>query len=170
MKKIILIDSKRCLGCKSCEIQCAIAHSESKNLQQAIHEIPAPASRVSVESTAEYVVPLQCRHCEDAPCVKVCPTKALKKPEADGPVLIDDALCIGCKWCVVVCPFGVINMNREGKVVIKCDLCSERLAKGEEPACVAGCPTGALQFVSLKELQGKKRKEFLVRFKDGDGT
>ena len=168
MKGIILIDPEKCLGCKTCELQCAVVHSKSKSINKAIREKPLPQSRLRVESAFKLTIPLQCRHCEDAPCVKVCPTKALEKPEKEGPVLIKEQLCIGCKWCIVVCPFGVINMDREGKAIIKCDLCFDRLKKDEKPACCEGCPTGALQFISIGKMQEKKRKEYLVRFKKGN--
>lgn len=161
MKGIILIDPKKCLGCKTCELQCALEHSESKVLTQAIYERPLPQSRLNVESAEELAIPLQCRHCEDAPCVKICPSKAMNRPEDNGPVLINNELCIGCKWCILVCPFGVIRIGREGKAITKCDLCFERLQKGEEPSCVQGCPTGALQF---KPLEKMAKEEYLVKF------
>ena len=148
-------------------MQCAVVHSKSKDLKQAISEWPRPKSRVNVELAMEMAVPLQCRHCEDAPCVKVCPSKALEKPQLESPVLIKDELCIGCKWCILVCPYGVISMDKTGKALIKCDFCIERLKLGEEPACVESCPTGALQFRSIKELPKKKEKEHLVKFKKG---
>ncbi|MFH1594273.1 MAG: 4Fe-4S dicluster domain-containing protein [Candidatus Omnitrophota bacterium] len=165
MKKgIIIVDPKRCVACRTCELQCAVAHSKSKDLNKAIYEEPRSKSRVKVESCQDLVVPLQCRHCEDAPCVKICPTKALEKFEVEGPVLIDDKRCIGCKWCVVVCPFGVINMDKSGKAIIKCDLCFERLKNGERPVCCAACPTGALQFKTMEEVTREKKREYLVKF------
>ena len=164
-KGTIVIDASKCVACKTCELSCAVAHSRSKDLRKAMHEKPASASRIRVESTGGFVVPLQCRHCEDAPCVRVCPTKATSREDRESPVLIDNELCIGCKWCILVCPFGVINMNKEGKFVIKCDLCIERLNKGEKPACVANCPTHALRFKCIEEVKKDKRKKYLVNFK-----
>ena len=162
--KIIYIDPEKCLACRSCELACAVGHSESKDLFQAIEEMPLPANRVSVVGTREMSLPLQCRHCEDAPCVSVCPSRAMKKEE-NGIVAVDDKLCIGCRFCVIVCPFGVIKTNREGKAVIKCDLCRERLAEGKNPACVEACPTGALSFVEPEEISEAKQKKFLTEFK-----
>lgn len=168
MKGIILIDPKKCLACRTCELQCAIAHSESKDLEKAICEDPLPETRVKVEAAGDLAVPLQCRHCEDAPCVNICPTKAIVKSESEGPVLIKDELCIGCKWCVLVCPFGVIRMSRGGAAVTKCDLCFERLVKNKLPACVVACPSKALQFKSIEEINKQKKKEYLVQFKKGN--
>ncbi|MFC1666616.1 4Fe-4S dicluster domain-containing protein [Candidatus Omnitrophota bacterium] len=165
MKGIIVIDPKKCLACRTCELQCAIAHSESKDLAKAICEDPLPQTRVKVEGMDDLAMPLQCRHCEDAPCVKICPTEATIKSEDGGPVLIKDKLCIGCKWCVLVCPFGVIRMARGGAAVTKCDLCFERLEKGEAPACVAACPSKAMQFKSIEEVSKGKKREYLVKFK-----
>ncbi len=162
--KIIYIDPERCLGCKSCELACAVEHSRSKELATAIREVPRPAHRVSVISDSGIVLPLQCRHCEDAPCVAVCPSKALTKGE-DGIVRPNDQNCIGCHFCVIACPFGVLQTDKEGKAIIKCDLCFERLEKGENPACVSACPTGALKFLAANEVSRDKKRKFLTEFK-----
>jgi len=111
------------------------------------------------------VVPLQCRHCEDAPCVAVCPTGALHREDEEGPVLIDSELCVGCKMCVVVCPFGVITMSRD-KAIIKCDLCIDRLEQGQEPACVAACPTGALRLEEAAEVAHDARQRLLESIRE----
>jgi carbon-monoxide dehydrogenase iron sulfur subunit len=156
--KGIIVDIEKCLGCKSCEIACAVAHSKSKVLQEAVQELPRPQRRVTVQTAGEFAVPLQCRHCEDAPCIEVCPTAAIHRKEANGPVLIDQDRCIGCKYCLVVCPFGVIEASHDGKVMVKCDLCFERAQAGQEPACVEACPTKALRLGSEKDLSAGKRR------------
>jgi anaerobic carbon-monoxide dehydrogenase iron sulfur subunit len=166
VKGLIVVDVKKCLGCHSCEIGCAVEHSRSKQLFSAISENPLPQSRVSVEHYGSTNLPLHCRHCEDAPCVKVCPTNAMAKQEPGVEVLIDDALCIGCKWCILVCPFGAVTMDKGYKAVLKCDLCYERTAEGKDPACVFSCPSGALQYTSVEKLTKEKRRDFLVDFLD----
>ncbi|MHC4482254.1 MAG: 4Fe-4S dicluster domain-containing protein [Planctomycetota bacterium] len=158
MDKTIAVNIEKCLACKSCEIACALAHSESKVLEEAVAESPRPKRRVTVEAAGNFAVPIQCRHCEDAPCITVCPTAAIHRHQANDPVLIDKERCIGCKFCLAVCPFGVIDITRDGKAVVKCDLCIERTKAGQEPACVEACPTGALKIVSEKELAAAKRK------------
>ena len=158
MGKAIMVNIEKCLACKSCEIACAVAHSKSRVLEEAIAEQPTPQRRVVVEAAGELAVPLQCRHCEDAPCISVCPTAAIHRHEADGPVLIEQNMCIGCKFCLMVCPFGVIDVSTDGKVMLKCDLCIERTKAGQEPACVEACPTGALKLVDEKELAAHKRR------------
>ena len=163
--KIIVCRIERCMACHSCEIACAVAHSASKDLQEALQEEPRPRRRVTVESAGEHGLPLQCRHCENAPCVMVCPTEAIHRETDTSPVLIKGERCIGCKLCMVVCPFGVIETAPGGKAVIKCDLCAERMAAGEEPACVVACPTYALQFVDVEEYNRKKRKTAAERIR-----
>ena len=170
MKGVIVIDIEKCLGCKSCQIQCALEHSQSKDLYKAIYEYPPPKGRVTVEVVDDLITPLQCRHCEDAPCVKVCPSRAIEKSGGDEPVLIDNERCIGCEWCIIVCPFGVISMDSASKAVINCDLCIERLKEDKVPACVEGCPTKALQFKSLKEVTSEKRRKYLTSIVQGDNT
>ena len=172
MKGVLFIDAGKCLGCKSCEIGCAVEHSQSKDLFMAILETPTPQSRVSVEIAGDVSVPLQCRHCEDAPCVAICPTKAIEKLGTEEPVLIKEELCIGCKWCILVCPFGVIKLSRDGRVITKCDLCLERIKEERNPACVESCPTGALLYKRIDEITAEKRKEtvkdFLVAFEKSE--
>ena len=90
---------------------------------------------------------IQCRHCEDAPCVTACLSSAMKKDEETGLVTHDPEKCIGCWTCIMVCPFGAIKMDSSGKVVSKCDLCAEL----EVPACVANCPNGALVYKEVKK-------------------
>ncbi len=168
MKGVLFIDAGKCLGCKSCEIGCAVEHSQSKDLFMAILETPTPQSRVSVEIAGDVSVPLQCRHCEDAPCVAICPTKAIEKLGTEEPGLIKEELCIGGKWCILVCPFGVIKLSRDGRRITKCDLCLERIKDERNPACVESCPTGALQYKTIDEITAEKRKgtvkDFLVAF------
>jgi carbon-monoxide dehydrogenase iron sulfur subunit len=170
MKGVIVIDVEKCLGCKSCQLQCALEHSRSKALHHAIRERPAPRARVRVEAVDDLAIPLQCHHCEDAPCVKVCPSHALEKAGADEPVLITNERCIGCTWCIIACPFGVIAMDDTGKAVINCDLCLERLGDKKLPACVEGCLTKALQFKSLSEVTSEKRRRYLTSIVHGDGA
>ena len=158
MDKVITVNIEKCLACKSCEIACALVHSRSKELAEAIEESPKPQRMVTVEAAGEYGVPIQCRHCEDAPCITVCPTSAIHRHEVNEPVLIDRDMCIGCRFCLIVCPFGVIDISRDGRAAVKCDLCIERTDAGQEPACVASCPTGALEFCELTELLKERRR------------
>ena len=118
MSKIIIVNEERCLGCKSCVIECAVAHSHAKDLVEALQAGEKLQSRVHVEPFRDFGMPLQCRHCEDAPCLAICPTEAIHRPSETGPVLIDAERCIGCKFCMIVCPFGVIELSRDGKAMV----------------------------------------------------
>lgn len=168
--KDVMIRPERCLGCRSCEIACAVAHSKSKDLFSALGENPAPKKRISVEHIPGpgISIPIVCRHCEDAPCVSVCPTKALSQDSITSVVSHNREHCVDCWTCSMVCPrfvslyqlilvtgcwtssmshnYGVIGRRTDEG--IKCDLCQDR----ELPACVEACPTHALAFTEVKEL------------------
>ena len=154
MGKIIVIDIQECMACRTCEIECALAHSKLKTLAEVMKEVQP---RVNVEAAQEFAVPMQCRHCEDAPCIKICPTQAIYREDPNSPVLIEQDRCIGCNFCIAVCPFGVISPSYDGRRVVKCDLCFERLEAGQEPACVASCPMRALRFVEAEQYVREKR-------------
>ena len=157
MKKMIYLDIRKSLGCKSCVFAFAVEHSVSKNKMEAISETPRPKARIHMAVAEGTAVPLQCRHCEDAPCVTVCPTEAIEKLGPQEPVIIHPKRCIGCKFCMVACPFGIISLSDEGKAALKCDRCIDRQKAGKIPACVEACPTGALQFLSIDEINAQKR-------------
>jgi anaerobic carbon-monoxide dehydrogenase iron sulfur subunit len=163
--KRIVAEPRKCLACRTCELACAVAHAESNDLVEALLDGARP--RVYIEAAGDMAVPLQCRHCEDSPCVQVCPTAALAHPVADGPVLADPSKCIGCEFCVQVCPFGVIRVA-EGRAVIKCDLCAERLERGLPPACVASCPVGALAWEEIKQDAARRRAQTAMRLVSGE--
>ena len=161
--KELLIRNERCLGCRSCELGCAVEHSLSKNLLAAIGEDPRPRYRVHVTSDGETSLPLQCRNCDEAACLAACLSGALYRDER-GIVVCDEDLCVGCFMCVMVCPFGVISLSNEARRIIKCDRCPDR----EVPACVASCPTGALVFTEVDEAGRNRRREVLERLKSLD--
>ncbi len=159
MKRIVA-DPAKCLACKACELACAVAHAKAEELLEAIAEGARP--RVYIEAAGTFAVPLQCRHCEDAPCVTVCPSGALSRLGEGAPVLADSEKCIGCGFCVQVCPFGVIRFAPSNKTVIKCDLCIKRQGAGRDPACVTACPVGALAFEEVDETPRRRRKRIAV--------
>jgi len=168
--KRIVADPRKCVACRACEIACALAHADTDDLVEAIFKRGAKP-RIYIESAGMLSVPLQCRHCEDAPCVRVCPTGALWRPSEDEPVVVDQEKCIGCAFCVEVCPFGVVRLARcrgagvisDAKAVIKCDLCVERQAEGLQPACVSACPVGAL---ALEEVDDNAKRTRAVTAAD----
>jgi carbon-monoxide dehydrogenase iron sulfur subunit len=153
--KEIFVRLDRCVSCHSCELACAVEHSMGKNLFAAIGERPVPRKRLYVEYAEAQKVPLLCRHCEDAPCVRACRTGAMAQDAMTRVVSHDPEKCIGCWMCTMVCPYGVIGRRMEERIAVKCDLCPDR----DEPACVAACPTKALVYAEEESFAGVKRVE-----------
>lgn len=146
MRGRIIAKAKQCTGCRSCQLACALTHSESQVLLEAIHESPGPLTRVHVVAKDEgKILLVRCQNCKKPKCVEVCATGALSQTE-DGRVVLDEEKCTACGECVEVCPFGAIWIRPDGSSAYKCDLCIERLDRDELPACVEACPTGALTF------------------------
>ena len=122
-RKVITVDIERCMGCKTCEFACAVAHSASKDMYAIIASGEKPGHRITVEAYGRKAIPVNCNHCEEPACIMACPTGALHRREEGGPVLTNSEYCIGCRMCVQACPFGVIAVREDGKGVLKCDLC-----------------------------------------------
>lgn len=155
--KEVFIKPELCMGCKSCEIACAVAHSTTNNLFAAVFEPDPPRKRVFACEAADKKIALQCRHCEEPFCVKVCPTQALTKDKESGLVLHRAERCIGCGMCQMACPFGLISRRANSKVIVKCDLCPDL----DSPACVEACPTKALFVGDAGEVMNIKRKSLV---------
>ncbi len=145
--KRIFVKEEFCMGCRLCEIYCLVEHSNSKDIIKAFkRESPRPISRIIVEEKGYLTFSLQCRHCEEPLCLEACMSGALYRDEKTGAVLHNRDQCVGCWMCIMVCPYGVIKRDLNGrKVSSKCDLCMGR----EIPVCVEKCPNQAL---NLKEV------------------
>ncbi len=156
--KRIFCDLSLCLGCKTCELACAIEHSKSKELFGSILEKETPRKRIKVGKSDALPFPVKCQHCDDAPCVAACISGAMHKDQ-EGRTAHDAEKCVGCWMCVMVCPFGAPVRDGDRKVVFKCDLCPER----DVPACVAACPTRALFFGTISDFESKLSKEKVSR-------
>ncbi|MCL6639731.1 MAG: 4Fe-4S dicluster domain-containing protein [Firmicutes bacterium] len=161
MAKEVLIRFDRCLGCRSCELACAVAHSESKTLFGALGEARSPLKRIFVDQAGVRKVPVNCRHCEEAPCLDACIAGAMRRTP-DGAVTNEggERRCAGCWMCVMVCPYGVIRSELKERVAVKCD--RNCLDDSGVPACVRSCPTGALVYGRVDDFGADKRKEFLA--------
>ncbi|AVX20793.1 carbon-monoxide dehydrogenase iron sulfur subunit [Carboxydocella sporoproducens DSM 16521] len=153
MKKV-MVRAEKCLSCHSCELACAVAHSQQKNLFLTILNGEKPVNRVQVEKTSQGAMPLQCRHCDDAPCLLACMTGAIYRA-GDGSVQLKRERCVSCWMCIMSCPYGVMLTEAEGKAV-KCDLCHDT----GKPACVQACPTQALVYEEGEEFAAAIRKNY----------
>ncbi len=149
-----MVLGERCVACHSCEVACAVYRSSvSKKLPEAIYEGIQPMPRVRVEPVGnEKGFPIQCRHCDNAPCLDACPAGALYH-DKDGLVLLHEERCIGCWMCLMVCPFGAPQPFRGYRKIIKCDRCQGM----EAPYCVESCPTGALILADPEEIASGRR-------------
>ena len=139
MAKALYIDYQKCTGCRTCELVCAVQHDGCSN--------PA-RSRIKVvkwEAQGLYI-PMSCQQCQDAPCLNICPVKAISKDDKMGRVMIDYDICIGCRSCVAICPFGAMNYNVIDKRVFKCDLCDG------DPQCVRFCDVKAVDLIEENDV------------------
>lgn len=155
-RKFIFCDPEKCLGCLICEFVCSAIKEKSTN------PLLSRIRVVNLEPTGSMAI--ACVLCEDAPCVTVCPRKALRRNEETGIVVVDEDKCNGCSWCLEACPFGAIAFNPYKKTVMICDLC------GGDPECVKYCPFDALTFSSIEEAaHGQRRDVFKKLLKDLPG-
>ncbi len=138
--KTLFYDVKKCLGCRSCEIACAVAHSSSGELFKSIKEKILSLPRKKVFSARGKNYPVSCRHCKEPSCVDACMAAALVFDKTKGIVRHDEKRCVGCWMCVMVCPYGAIRPDIKKKMPVRCDKCVDK----DEPACVKACPTGAI--------------------------
>ena len=160
MGKVLMINHEKCTGCRLCELVCSVYHDGVSN---------AARSRIKImkwETEGRYI-PTSCQQCQDAPCLNVCPVKAISRDEEMGRVMVNYDVCIGCRSCVTVCPFGAMSFNVIDRKVFKCDLCDG------EPQCVRFCDRKAVDFVSPDEVSIDKRRTAAERLsravKDGEG-
>ena len=142
----MVIDTRRCIGCHSCTVAC-----------KAEFDVPLGENRSWVEyvekgdypNVSRSFLPRLCNHCTEPPCVSVCPTNATYKRPQDGTVVIDQGLCIGCKYCILACPYDSRFLNPVSGWADKCDFCIHRVSEGLDPSCVNSCVGGARIFGDL---------------------
>ncbi|MEO0080358.1 MAG: 4Fe-4S dicluster domain-containing protein [candidate division WOR-3 bacterium] len=137
MAKRIVLRLDYCIGCRSCEAACRSRFKGEARVRFA-----------EVSETA--LVPLPCRHCEEPLCAAACPFEVIRRDAGTGIVYQSSFHCVGCRSCILACPFGVLDKELFRRMAQKCNLCSDR---PEGPRCVATCPTGALQFIEESELK-----------------
>ena len=138
--KRVYVNEKWCLGCHLFEYNCAFANSNEKNMASALKDKKI-SPRIKVEDDGRVMYAVSCRHCTDPLCVKSCISGALSIQ--DGVISIDHDKCIGCRTCVLVCPYGAI-VTDDGGAVQKCELCLKNSCG--KPACAEGCPNRAIVY------------------------
>ncbi|HCQ7753733.1 formate-dependent uric acid utilization protein AegA [Citrobacter sp. 50677481] len=146
MNRFIMANSQQCLGCHACEVACVMAHNDEQHVLSQQHYRP----RIAVIKHQHQRSAVTCHHCEDAPCARSCPNGAIS--HINDSVQVNAQKCIGCKSCVVACPFGAMQIvltpvakDQVNATAYKCDLCAGR---ENGPACVENCPADALQLVT----------------------
>ncbi len=153
MSKAILYDATLCVGCKACEQACAERNKLPYNDTIAAEQKQSAHKFTVVLAKNDKFLRRMCMNCNDPSCASVCPVAALRKT-ADGPVIYEESRCMGCRYCMAACPFGVpkYEWSKALPAVKKCDMCSDRLAAGKMTACAEACPTGATKFGTRNEL------------------
>ena len=165
MNKVLAVDYEKCTGCRNCETACSVFHVQACN--------PAKSAVRIVKWVGKGLnVPVVCQQCEDPACANICPVQAISRDADTGAMIVDGDLCVGCRMCMVACPFGAVTLDRDRRQAIKCDLCG-----GVEPWCVRFCEPGALTYklppaVSLdkKRVSGRRLVEVLGTRPTGDGN
>jgi len=156
----MLYDSTMCMGCQTCEFSCAEEHELDEPTDEpeaGVVRKTGTESRTVVNlyktSKGEKYVKRQCMHCNIPACDTACLTQAMHKTK-QGPVIWREGKCMGCRYCMVSCPFDApkFEYHSTNPEIVKCTMCAERMEKGKVPACAENCPTGAIQFGKRKEL------------------
>ena len=155
----ILVDTTRCIGCRACEVACG--ETNDMQVPDVLNDgaLAEPRKTSDRQFTVvnryqteqgEVFVKRQCMHCYQAACATACPTEAMHKNRT-GPVTWDGDKCIGCRFCMISCPFDMpkFEYNDWNPRLLKCTMCFERLEEGKKPACVEACPTDTLMFGTL---------------------
>lgn len=158
----VLVDTTRCIGCRACEKACAAEHGFP--VPDTVNDGALDRHRKTSEtawtvvnrfatSKGEYFVKTQCMHCWQPACTAACLTNAMHKT-LEGPVIWRSSKCMGCRFCMVSCPFDMpkFEYHEWNPKIQKCNLCFDRLEEGKKPACVAACPTDALMFGMKRDL------------------
>ncbi|MFC1514017.1 4Fe-4S dicluster domain-containing protein [candidate division KSB1 bacterium] len=162
--KAILTDVTKCVGCEKCADACALEHGQRPNLLwrwSSKDGLSGERFTSIIRLNNKDYVRKQCRHCIDPACVSACPVGALSKDEDTGAVIYDSDRCMGCRYCMMACPYGIPRYSWQDNVplVRKCTLCYEnRLSKGKQPACTEACPEEATIFGEREKLIAEAKR------------
>ena len=150
-------DATRCTGCKTCEAACRDYYDlPIEQSFRHVYELEGGQWSENEDGTWKtdsytYYLSFSCSHCDNAACMKVCPTGAMHRDE-NGLVSVDDRRCIGCGYCELACPYGNPKVDRDQGHSVKCDGCAERTVKGLVPICVEACPMRAIEFGPIDDI------------------
>lgn len=153
----ILTDTTRCTGCETCVRACKetnkLGPDRAWRWKQRVDDISSTRFCTISSRPGNHFVRVQCRHCAEPACVSACIVGALQKTEL-GPVIYDENRCMGCRYCMMACPFGIPRYAWEDPVPIvrKCHMCYPRVKEGKQPACTEACPYGATRFGTRAEM------------------
>lgn len=151
----MVIDLRKCYGCHSCSIACKSEFNVPLGVWRSWVKVIDKGKYPNVKRS---FLPRLCNHCENPPCVSVCPTQASYRDEEKGLVDIREERCIGCKMCIIACPYDARFTHPTKKVANKCDFCIHRVEKGIVPSCVNTCPSNARIFGDLNDPNSEVRK------------
>ncbi len=156
--KAMLVDITKCIGCRACEQTCKEVHGFTPETEPVL----SATALTVIEPRGDKFVRRMCMHCQDPACASACPVGALKK-NALGPVTYDAGKCIGCRYCMIACPFTVprYEWTKLAPLVKKCDMCSGRVTAGGVPAGVEACPTGASIFGDREAMLDEAERRIL---------
>lgn len=141
----MVIDLRKCVGCQACTVGCSIENQAPigqfrTTVKQ--YEVTLDNGNTELQNVKSFMLPRLCNHCENPPCVKVCPVQATFQRE-DGIVMVDNERCVACAYCVQACPYDARFINEDTLTADKCTFCAHRLEQGLLPACVETCVGGA---------------------------
>ena len=159
MKMILDLDMDLCISCGACAVACMDQNDTDLTVESPFRTV-FPVEKKKDGALSVLGMSIACMHCDDAPCIKACPSGCLKKDADTGFTVYDNTNCIGCHSCAMACPFGAPKFNAKGKM-IKCDGCIERVRHGLQPACVRTCPFDALRLWTEEEHDALKQKRLL---------
>ena len=160
----IVVNLDRCTGCFGCEVACKMENDVA--LGQRWSKVFTVGPVGEYPDMTRYALPTMCQQCENAPCVSVCPTGASYR-DKDNVVLVNKEQCIGCKYCMMACPYGVRSWNEAEGCVEKCTLCGHLTSQGKQPACVKSCAAGARFYGDLDDPNSEVSKE-LAKYDEKD--
>lgn len=165
----IKTNQTRCIACKACEVHCQSKNKLPHDVKFGQLVSVGPVRRKGTPKILSLFLP--CFHCEKAWCVSACPTGAMIRRPEDGIIHVQTELCVGCKACIIACPWKVPQWDEAMGRVFKCDFCMDRVDQGLNPACVTGCTAHALEFKRPGIASRETREEYgrgvlLNRFKE----